>query len=159
MELHILKSNTFTTPGQFKTNVFRYLHQISIWQFLYVASLITLGGMAVILRYSETVITQQWLAAAALTRWALMEVTASAVQFTLTFAFCTYAWNTSRRALQTFWLCVSLHDVTYLCVLRNALASYIRTFTTSVSSIPGLSISPWDEALNQFSQACTLLTF
>lgn len=44
-------------------------------------------------------------------------------------------------ALQKFCLCDSLHDVTYLCVLRNALASYIHTFTTSVSSIPGLSIS------------------
>lgn len=62
---------------------------------------------AVILRYSATVITQQSLVAAALTCWALIEVTASlfvAVQLAA-FAFCTYTWNASRRvhrALQNF---------------------------------------------------------
>lgn len=60
--------------------------------FLYVAPLITRDAAAVTLRYSATAIARQSLAAAALTCWALMEVTASlfmAVQLAA-FAFCTY---------------------------------------------------------------------
>lgn len=45
--------------------------------FLCIAPLITMTSTAVTLRYSVTVITQQSLAAAAVTCWALMEVTAS----------------------------------------------------------------------------------